>query len=184
MQKDQQKDYEKIKGEYVDYSQLPPMSEDDVNEFRRCFEYECWPGKPFQEEYNACKHSTIDVPVCFGNDSSVHVLVHKPPEVKAYYNHALVVFHKGSAIAGSAELDQAFFSKLAVVSKAIVFNVDYRLAPEVNATQQAMDGVAVIKHLWDNADKLSLERTKIAIFGAEGGGHVVMSVCGMLASLK
>ena len=47
-----------------------------------------------------------------------------------------------------------------------------------------MDGVAVVKHLWDNAAELKLERTKIAIFGAEGGGHVVASVCGMLASLK
>lgn len=126
----------------------------------------------------------LDVPVCFGNDAGVSVIVHRPPEAKAFYNHALVCFHRGSGIAGTAELDQAFFSKLAVISNAIVFNVDYRLAPEVNATQQAMDGVAVIKYLWDNAMDLQLDRFKIALFGAEGGGHVVLSVCGMLASLK
>ena len=31
---------------------------------------------------------------------------------------------------------------------------------------------------------LQLDRFKINMFGAEGGGLVVLSVCGMLASLK
>ena len=127
------------------------MCDDDLNEFRACFEYECWPNKPFQEELETCTHSTIDVPVCFGNDASVQVLVHRPPGIKHYYNHGIVCFHKGSGLAGSPELDQAFFSKIAVATGSIVFNVDYRLAPEANSTQQAMDGVAVVKYLWDNA---------------------------------
>lgn len=60
----------------------------------------------------------------------------------------------------------------------------YRLCPEANSTQQASDGVTVVKYLWDNAKTFGIDKRKIAMFGYEGGAHVAMSVCGMLAGTK
>lgn len=123
------------------------------------------------------------MPIAAGNDAPVRVLVHRPKTLPKRDNVALIMFHRGNGIALSAEADELMFSHQAVMADAVVYNVDYRLCPEANATQVAMDGVAVIRYLWDNADEQGIDAKKIGLYGMEGGGYVAAAVCGLLASM-
>ena len=46
---------------------------------------------------------------------------------------AIVYAHGGGCIGGTAEMYKGFLAHMAVDSRVIVFNVDYRLAPETRS---------------------------------------------------
>lgn len=54
----------------------------------------------------------------------------------------------------------------------IVFNVDYRSAPETNAAGSAKDFMHTFLHVHDNAEKYNIDKSKIVIAGDGGGGYV------------
>lgn len=54
----------------------------------------------------------------------------------------------------------------------VVFNVDYRLAPEAKAPKGQMDFVKAIRHVSQNAVSYGVDKSKICIAGISGGGWI------------
>ena len=54
----------------------------------------------------------------------------------------------------------------------ITFNVEYRLAPENKAPIQGYDMLGAIKHVFENAQSLGVDSSRIVIGGDSGGSWV------------
>ena len=58
--------------------------------------------------------------------------------------------------------------------KCCVFNVEYRLAPEAKAPGGARDFMHTFLHVYNNAGKFNIDKTKIVIAGDSGGGYICL----------
>jgi len=96
----------------------------------------------------------------------------------------LVNFHGGAAIGGTAEQANPFCARYAVMCKAVVINVEYRLAPEHKAPAGIDDGYAALKWVIANAEDLGIDPTRIAIIGESGGGYITAGVAMRLAERR
>lgn len=79
----------------------------------------------------------------------------------------LLWIHGGGYIMGKA--DDGFAKKLASEINAVVVSVDYRLAPEHPFPAGQNDCYAAFLWMVDNAEKLGIDRTRIAVGGASAG---------------
>jgi len=81
-----------------------------------------------------CDTQEIIIPKCHGNDAEVRVLIHTPQslEIRGSSHPGCIYAHSGAGIAGYAEIEKPTACHIAIVNKMIVFNIDYRLAPEHN----------------------------------------------------
>lgn len=63
----------------------------------------------------------------------------------------------------------------------IVFNVDYRLAPEAKCPENILDFYSVLKYVLDNSAALAVDPARVAVWGESGGGYLTAGLCVMLA---
>lgn len=92
------------------------MKDDEVPNFREIHDVPSLAKNLYSESFEACETSEHEVPICYGNDRPVQVLVHRPPDMPKFFNTAIVCFHRGFGIAGTVEMDQEFFAHLATVT--------------------------------------------------------------------
>jgi acetyl esterase/lipase len=70
--------------------------------------------------------------------------------------------------------------RYAVDSDLVVFNVDYRLAPETVAPGNIMDCYAALKFVCENAEEFGVDLGRIAVGGESGGGALAVGVGALL----
>jgi len=162
---------------------IPP---DEQAEKLRCWYRRFFPKLAKHPVYvNAvenCDHREISVPVRDGNDVEVKVLVHTPRHMSNKKNNVGVLYaHGGGAIAGTAELYKPMLSALAIKSNIVIFNVDYRLAPETKCPTNILDFYCALKHIQENADNLGIDADKVGISGESGGGYICFGTMVKLA---
>lgn len=87
---------------------------------------------------------------------------------------AFVYAHGGYGVALSAKGCNELMVRWAHKYKCVVFNVDYRLAPEVKVPVAQRDFMHAFYHVHDNAASFGVDPTKIVIGGDSGGGWVCM----------
>merc|ERR1711892_1114198 len=110
------------------------------------------------------------------------VLVHTPKVLKGKKNNTAVVYaHGGGVISGNAEMYKPMMSALAFETDAVVFNVDYRLAPEVKCPGNILDFYCALKFIVENCSTLNIDPTRIVISGESGGGYICFGCMVMLA---
>merc|ERR1711874_1964 len=115
----------------------------------------------------------IEVATTHDGDFSVPVYVHTPKSLVNTNNNAAIIYaHGGGAVGLSAELYRPFLATLAVECGVVVFNVEYRLAPETKCPNNIKDFYSVLKHVIANAASLGIDASKIAIAGESGGGYI------------
>ena len=130
----------------------------------------------------SCDHTELNVPTKHDGDYAVRVLVHTPKELKSNSNNAAIIYaHGGGVVAGSAKLYKNYLSSLALDCGVVVFNVDYRLAPETKCPNNVLDFYYVLKYVIENASDLGIDPTKIAIGGESGGGYICFGTMILLA---
>ena len=129
-----------------------------------------------------CLHTEIKVPTNHDGEYDVTVLVHTP---KSMYEEtcspAIIYAHGGGVAACSAQMFKPYLSNLANECGVVVFNVDYRLAPETKCPNNMLDFYSVVKYISSHATSLHIDPTKIAIAGESGGGYICMSTMVLLA---
>ena len=86
-------------------------------------------------------------------------------------NKALVFFHGGGWIGGTTYVVENFCKLIAERANCVVFNVDYSLAPEKPYPNGLNDNFCAVKHIYDNAEKYSIDKTKISVTGDSAGGN-------------
>lgn len=97
---------------------------------------------------------------------------------------ALLWFHGGGQVLGSALQNPAHLEELALAVGCTVAAVEYRLAPETPAPGAAEDGVLAFRHLAAEAERLGLDARRIGLAGESGGGAVVAAVALMIRDLR
>ena len=139
-------------------------------------------GEVFQGMIDQCVHTEFTVPIRDGNDYVVPVLVHTPKYLlENQLNAAMIYAHGGGCVGGEAGMFKGTISNFAIECGVVVFNVDYRLAPETKWPQNALDFYCAVKHIIENATKLGVDASKIGIAGDSGGGYVCFATMVMLA---
>jgi len=87
----------------------------------------------------------------------------------------IVHMHGGGYVLGTAAQDLPRLQKMAATLDCVIISVEYRLAPEVTYTDSVEDNYAGLKWVFENADALGADISKIAIMGeSAGGGHAAL----------
>ncbi len=88
---------------------------------------------------------------------------------------AILYMHGGGYIVGDAKSDVPRLQALAQKHDGVIVTVEYRLAPETRFPGSLEDNYAALKWLYQNADKLGVDRARISVMGeSAGGGHAAM----------
>lgn len=90
---------------------------------------------------------------------------------------AVVFIHGGGWIGGSVYTVENFCKLLAELTDAVVFNVDYSLAPEKPYPNGLNDNYYAVKHVYDNAAEYGIDPNKIAVAGDSAGGNYTAAIC-------
>lgn len=125
------------------------------------------------EAENWCDQSVLKVPTTHDGNYDVTVLVHAPKALAQDKTRACIVYaHGGGAIAGKASQYKGFLSYMAKDCGVVVFNVDYRLAPETRCPNNVLDFYSVVKYVTSHAADLGVDPSRVAIAGESGGGYI------------
>ncbi len=115
-----------------------------------------------------------DVPIASGG-SSRYMRLYRPKNITARAP-ALLWSHGGGYLLGRPEQDEvrsiAFVRELGITVAAL----RYRLAPKYPAPAAVEDAYAALKWVHDNADRLHVDRDRIAVGGASAGGGLSASL--------
>ncbi|WP_462409550.1 alpha/beta hydrolase [Neobacillus sp. Marseille-QA0830] len=90
---------------------------------------------------------------------------------------ALLFIHGGGWIGGSVYTVENFCKLLAELANAVVFNVDYSLAPEKPFPNGLDDNYYALKHVYDHAEEYGIDSDKICVGGDSAGGNYTAAVC-------
>lgn len=88
----------------------------------------------------------------------------------------LIFIHGGGWIGGSTYTVENPCRLIAELVDAVVFNVDYSLAPEKPFPHGFNDCYGVVEHVYANADKYGINRSRIAVGGDSAGGNLAAAV--------
>jgi acetyl esterase len=90
---------------------------------------------------------------------------------------ALVFFHGGGWIGGTVYTVENVCKLIAELADAVVFNVDYSLAPEKPFPNGLNDNYYAVKHVYDHAKSYGIDPNKISVGGDSAGGNYAAAVC-------
>jgi len=136
----------------------------------------------YVEAYASCDNTVLEVPTKHDGEYNVQVLVHTPKSLAGEKNRPAIVYaHGGGCIGGSADMYKGFLAHMAVDSRVVVFNVDYRLAPETRCPNNVLDFYETIKYVSANAADLGVDPARIAMAGESGGGYICSGAMVQLA---
>ena len=94
---------------------------------------------------------------------------------------AYIYAHGGGGIACDAKSHEPLMNRWARENNCITYSVDYRLGPEHKAPIQGYDMLGAIKHIYENAESLGVDNTRIVIGGDSGGSWVAALASYLLA---
>jgi len=125
----------------------------------------------------------LKVPTVHDGNFDVPVFVHTPKALQGdgKKHVAYIYAHGGGVIGLNAKAYQPLLSHYAIECNVVIFNVDYRLAPETKCPNNVKDFYEVIKYVRQNADSLRIDESKIVIGGESGGGYICLGSMVMLA---
>jgi len=99
-----------------------------------------------------------------------------PTAINEEIKPAVVFFHGGGWRCGSRKAVQNPCRFLAERARAVVFNVEYRLAPEYKYPTGLDDCFEVLRYLYENAAAMGVDRSRIAVAGDSAGGNIA-AIC-------
>ena len=103
------------------------------------------------------------------NPIAVSAVLYRPRSAKNL-RPAVLNIHGGGYVAGSVARDDAAMRELAVALDCVVMSVDYRLAPETPYPGPLEDCYTALAWLDTQAERLDIDRTRIAVRGVSAGG--------------
>jgi acetyl esterase len=108
------------------------------------------------------------------NERKIPVRLYTATENPQGEFYPLVLFvHGGGWVSGNLDTHDVLARALSLHLNAVVLSVDYRLAPEVDAVQQNADVKDAFLWLYDHAEKLKGDKTKIIGIGDSAGGALI-----------
>ena len=88
----------------------------------------------------------------------------------------LIYYHGGGFMIHNIASHDSLCRKLSLECKAVVVNVGYRLAPEVKLYDCLTDSYLALDWIYDNAELINGDKTRIAVAGDSAGAMISASV--------
>lgn len=88
----------------------------------------------------------------------------------------IIYIHGGGWIGGSVYTVENPCRMIAELADAVVFNIDYSLAPEKKFPNGFNDCFNAVKHIYDHAEEYGIDKSKIALGGDSAGGNLTAAV--------
>ena len=129
-------------------------------------------------------HVDVSEPIAFktrdGADLKFYFI--KPKALDMSQKHPAYVYaHGGGGIIGSPEESNPVLCATALNLNCVVFNVDYRLGPDVKCPKGMEDFIDGLKAIIADADKYSMDASRVCIAGISGGGWICAGAANILA---
>ena len=126
--------------------------------------------------------TSITIPTSHDGDFHVPVEVYTPKDLQGGTNNCAYIYaHGGAGIAMAASDFDTLLKHYAVEFKVVVYNVDYRIAPETRCPNNVKDFYEAVKYISKNGESLGVDPAKIVIAGDSGGGYICLGTMVMLA---
>jgi acetyl esterase/lipase len=103
------------------------------------------------------------------NEPKVRVRLYRPQDHPNKLP-ALFWIHGGGYVMGDIEQDDRLMRQIVNRIQCVAASVDYRIAPEHPFPAPVEDCYSGLKWLFDNADSVGVEKSRIAVGGASAGG--------------
>jgi len=113
-------------------------------------------------------------------DADITVYALRPKSLPEKGCAAMIFAHGLSGIMGTASQFNPMYAFAAVNYGIVGFNVDYRLAPE-HGNKGGSDMYSTLRFVYNNADKLGIDRTRIGMEGNAAGAHHMFNACYLMA---
>ncbi len=143
------------------------MSAFDINEVRAAGQA-MWQGLNGPEP-EGCLVTPVTVP---GPAGMVPARLYRPADSAGQTLPAVVFFHGGGWALGDLDGYDSLVKALCLASDACFLSVDYRLAPEHPFPAGLEDALAAVRWASQQADKLNIDRRRIAVMGDSAGGNL------------
>ena len=109
-----------------------------------------------------------------GENGAISVRKYTPKKVK--YNLPCMIFiHGGGFIGGNVDVVENPCKAISDKANAILISIDYRLAPENQFPKGLIDCFDVIKWVYNNSNKLKVNKDKICVSGDSAGGNLAVA---------
>lgn len=116
-----------------------------------------------------------------GPDGPIPVRIYWPREAaEGEALPATLWFHGGGWVIGSVEGEDATARRLATMADCVVVSVEYRLAPEHPFPAAITDAYAATVWTVQNAPRIGVDASRVAIAGYSAGGNLVAVVAQLL----
>lgn len=89
----------------------------------------------------------------------------------------VINFHGGGFIKGRQDKDRVFSSRLAERFQALVWDVDYSLAPENPFPKAVHEAYDIVKYAFDHGKELDIDTERVVLIGHSAGGNLAITVC-------
>ncbi len=143
--------------------ELAGMSLDTLSTYRQTF-----PAVPLSDAVVRTDHAVPGNP-------TVPVRVHRSSEASGALP-CVYSIHGGGYVLGSYAMDDARFDGWCPELGIVGVSVEYRLAPETPYPGPLEDCYAGLKWVYDNADKVGIDRDRIGIAGISAGGGLAAAL--------
>ncbi|MFN8237345.1 MAG: alpha/beta hydrolase [Chitinophagales bacterium] len=89
----------------------------------------------------------------------------------------IIYFHGGGFVYYSIESHDFVARRHCALNQCTVISVDYRLAPEHPFPAAHQDAYTVIEYVYEHAEELSIDASKIVVAGDSAGGNIAACAC-------
>lgn len=127
--------------------------------------------EPFVE--NIPMHEVKDITIT-GTHGEIPLRIYKPNN--AINQPAIIYFHGGGFHTGSIETHDGICRNIASYTNFTIISVGYHLAPEYKFPVAVYDAYESTKWVFENAENLGLDPTKIGVSGDSAGGNLAIVV--------
>jgi len=113
------------------------------------------------------------------SDGDVTVYMHRPKALPEKGCPAMIFAHGGGFVGGRGSHFVPIYAFTCLAYGVVGFNVDYRLAPE-HGNKGGTDVYAALKYVYDNAEKLGIDRSRIGMEGSSAGSHHIFTALNIM----
>jgi len=139
-------------------------------------------GQVSEEELAVLPAVQTEINVSCGDGICVHVYEIRPRKERTPNCPMFLNFHGGGFIKGRQNKDRVYCSRLAEEFGALVWDIDYSLAPEHPFPTAVHEASAIVKYAFTHAGELGVDAGRILLSGHSAGGNLTAAACIGLAA--
>lgn len=132
------------------------------------------------ELFSAGKEEELEIPV---REGSTHVYVYYPREEREQYP-VFINLHGGGFVKGHREQDVVFCRNICQNIRCMVFDIDYKTAPEKKYPYALYEAYDVALYLWNHAEDWKLDQNSFVMGGHSAGGNLTLGTAIMAGHKK